>query len=229
MGLNLRAWHEQVHHTCAMDLCDPGSPRPGPPTGGSVLRKDGREWGQVGLDSSPLSATYQLCGNVAASHLSALSLGFSSFAGLSRGCGAQPSVRPKLGGPSSGEPGMLQGWPPLGTARLPLSLSSLPRCSLRERLEKHIQKKGPMSLHILFPLLTMLFLAFSSLPWIPPSRFKSHPLCEAGHAAEKAHSQESTDVKTELQKREVMHPLEGKSQDSSPGSAAPPNASPDST
>lgn len=101
---------------------------------------------------------------------------------------------------------MLQGWPPLGTARLPLSLSSLPRCSLRERLEKHIQKKGPMSLHILFPLLTMLFLAFSSLPWIPPSRFKSHPLCEAGHAAEKAHSQESTDGKTELLKREVMHP-----------------------
>ena len=37
----------------------PGSPRPGPPTGcDSVLERDSRVKGQVGLDSSPLSAIH---------------------------------------------------------------------------------------------------------------------------------------------------------------------------
>lgn len=47
-------------------LCNPGSPQTWLPTHrcGPVLHKDNRVWGQVGLDSSPLSATSQLCGKM---------------------------------------------------------------------------------------------------------------------------------------------------------------------
>ena len=66
---------------------------------------------------------------------------------------------------------------------------------------------------------------------LPPGL--SHCLCEAGHVAEKAWSQESTDGKAELKEGEVMCPgsyrWRGESQGSSPGSAVPPNASQGST
>lgn len=50
-----------------------------------------------------------------------------------------------------------------GDMQATLSLSCLPLCSLRKGLEKYSLGERPMSLHILFPLLTMVFQADFSL------------------------------------------------------------------
>lgn len=52
-----------------------------------------------------------------------------------------------------------------------------------------------MTLHILFPLPTMLFQADLSLPWVPPGLIKSLPLCKVGQCCRKGCAQESTDGK----------------------------------
>ena len=58
-------------------------------------------------------------------------------------------------------------------------------CLLREGLKKCSLEKGPMSLHIPFPRLAMLFQADFSLPWVPPGLIKSLSLCEVGQCCRK--------------------------------------------
>ena len=130
-----------------------------------------------------------------ASHLPALNLGFSSFLDLSQDC--EPRVRPKLGGPSAAEPGTAV---PIGESQPAPSLSSLPGSNWTNAPGSrapclctfHSPCSSCSSRHSLY--------SGSLLPGL------SHRLCEAGHVAEKAQSQESTDGKAELKEGEVMRP-----------------------
>lgn len=131
-----------------------------PPRGcGSALLEDRRAWGQTG--SSPSSAIYQLCGESSCwsppgSEPWLLRL-------VCRVCGAQQSVRPKLGGPSC-EPSMPLTKALLGTAGPPSALSA----PLTEGGTGDAQPgRRRLCRHVLPPL-TTLALADPTLPWVPP-------------------------------------------------------------
>lgn len=181
-------------------MCDPGSLRNS--TSSPQPTQKTWEWGRAGPGSSPSPAVYQLCANKAAGHLSAVQQqGGACVSGLR--CSAEYEA--KLWWLLKCRAGHTPAWSPLGTARSTPSLSWLPLCSLKAGLEKCNLGEGPMSLHILFPLLIMPLPAGFSLPSVPP-RLSLILLVRQDSATGKSRGQESTDGKTEPLRGRVMQP-----------------------
>lgn len=151
-------------------LYNSGSPRPGtsspapPPKGcGSVLLKDSRAWDQADLGSSPSSAVYQLCSEPWLLQLQerACLSGLQYSAECEMKAGQPLECRDRcVPDPQWGQPGHPHHCCPC-------------LCLLREGLKKCSLEKSPMSLHIPFPRLAMLFQADFSLSWVPPGLIKS--------------------------------------------------------